>query len=111
MIMTRHVFIFCSILVGFSTWAQTNKPKLPPTQVADYSLAFADEFDALDLSPNGSGAHSWYESVWWDAYLPDRSLLSTSNSVLSLSWDHSQRSSNTSIATFAHDKSQGRTWR
>jgi beta-glucanase (GH16 family) len=83
----------------------------PPPQVAGYRLVFADDFEALDLSPDGSGTHTWYESIWWDSHIPDRSLISVSNSVLSISWQRDQGSPDTSITTFAHDKSKGRLWR
>jgi len=84
---------------------------VPPPQAAAYKLAFADDFNSLDLSPNGSGIHAWYESVWWDGHIPSRSLISISDSVLSLKWQRNQGSSDTSITTFAHDRTQGKTWR
>lgn len=85
--------------------------QLPPPPANGYKLAFADDFDSLDLSPTGSGTHTWYESIWWDKHIPDRSLISVSNSVLSINWQRNQGSPDTSITTFAHDKTHGRTWR
>jgi hypothetical protein len=32
--------------------------QLPPPQATGYKLAFADDFDSLDLSSNGSGTHT-----------------------------------------------------
>lgn len=109
--MIRYIAFGFAILVGLNVFGQTSSSILPPAQISGYSLAFSDDFNSLDLSPNGSGAYTWYESVWWDTRIPDRSQVSVGGSILSLSWQRGQSSANTSITTFAHDKSQGRTWR
>src|ERR1700712_4413234 len=99
--MFRSTTVCCGILAAISAFGQTNPVTLPPTQAAGYSLSFFDNFDSIDLSPNGSGAHNWYQSLWWDSVIPSRSLISTPNSVLSLNWQRGQGSWNTSITTFA----------
>lgn len=86
------------------------KDCLPPA-AKSYKLSFADDFNSLDLSRNGSGMHTWFQSLWWDDHIPSRSLISTSNSILSLTWKKNQGSNDTSITTYAHDRTHGQTWR
>jgi hypothetical protein len=106
------ISVFALAIWQFPSKGSTSHSTIvPPPQAAAYKLAFADDFNSLDLSPNGSGIHAWYESVWWDGHIPSRSLISISDSVLSLKWQRNQGSSDTSITTFAHDRTQGKTWR
>ena len=87
-------------------------PSATPIPVSGYHLSFADEFDALNLSPTGFGAYTWYPGIWWDSRLPLPSLETVSNSVLDLAWSRNGGGlSNTSISTIAKDGSQGRTFR
>jgi beta-glucanase (GH16 family) len=90
----------------------TPAPSATPIPVSGYHLSFADEFDALNLSPTGFGAYTWYPGIWWDSRLPLPSLETVSNSVLDLAWSRNGGGlSNTSISTIAKDGSQGRTFR
>lgn len=110
--MPRTTLVLFFGVIALRCFGQTSPSPVPPPQAAGYSLSFADEFDSLDLSPNGSGSYKWYASLWWNPRIPDCSLMPTSNSVVSLIWKNDGTgSTNTSITTFAHDKSQGRTWR
>lgn len=104
-------FLGLTLLLGLSKGSSSSAAAQPPSQAAAYKLVFADDFDSLDLSPNGSGVHTWYQSVWWDSHIPSRSLISISDSILNLKWRKGQASPDTSITTFAHDKTQGKTWR
>src|SRR5690242_3208594 len=108
-------FAFIVSFLALTSWQLLSKgspsrPALPPPpQAAGYKLVFADDFDSLDLSPNGSGIHTWYQSIWWDKHIPNRSLIAVSNSVLTLKWRQGQGSFDTTITTFAHDRTQGKT--
>src|SRR5437868_1795076 len=37
----------------------------PPDAAPGYRLVFNEEFDDLDISPDGAGLHTWYEGVWF----------------------------------------------
>jgi len=83
----------------------------PPPAARGYQLVFSDEFDKLDLSPDGLGANTWYEGVWFNHNHPPRYNISVANSQLSLVWRAGQRSFDTSIVTLAHDNQHAKTWR
>jgi peptidoglycan hydrolase-like protein with peptidoglycan-binding domain len=84
----------------------------PPSQAAGYTLAFSDDFDSLDLSPNGKGIHNWYNpGIWWEHAAPYTNITVTS-STLNLLWTNGQTpTSDTSIATAAPDGSSSHSWR
>ena len=50
----------------------------PPYDAASYKLVFADDFSALDVSQNGSGAHAWYQGVWFSHKLAPAANISAS---------------------------------
>jgi hypothetical protein len=55
--------------------AQADVPGVPPqAAAAGYDrLVFSEDFDSLDLSPDGGGNHKWYNGLWYrDPVDPDR---------------------------------------
>jgi hypothetical protein len=86
-------------------------PIAPPNPALGYNLVFHDEFHSLDLSPDGLGAHTWYEGVWFQARRAPLSNISASASALRLTWRRNQRTADTSITTLAHDKKSFHAWR
>jgi hypothetical protein len=83
----------------------------PQAPAKDYVLAVDDEFCALDLSPDGHGAHTWYEGVWFHNQHAPRSNIHVDGSVLHLDWTRGQESGDTSITTLSADKQTVRAWR
>jgi hypothetical protein len=87
----------------------------PPPQIPDYTLVFDDEFDRLDLSPDGTGSHNWYPGVWyWGPNSGPQANISVSNSTLSLVWSpgvNPTPPANTSISTFAQNNPNYHAWR
>jgi hypothetical protein len=83
----------------------------PPPQAAGYNLMFSDDFNSLNISPNGLGNYTWYNpGLFWETPAP-ASNISVSNSSLNLAWTSGQPTWDTSIATAAKDASYSRTWR
>jgi beta-glucanase (GH16 family) len=80
-----------------------------PPAANGYSLVFSDDFDASNISPNGSGAYNWYRGIWFEKP-PSSSLVTVANSVLTLTWQLGS-GNDTAITTFARDGSQGQAWR
>jgi hypothetical protein len=100
-----------AILCG-KIWAQVPLPSVsPPPQAAGFRLVYDDEFDKLDLSPDGSGEHAWYAGVWFHRKRFPLSNISVRDSQLSLVWQSGQECSDTSIETASHDGLHGKTWR
>ena len=62
-----------------------HKPLSPPPSAQGYHLVFADDFNTLDLSPDGKGDHTWYRGIWQQQTLPPIGNVSVSSSILSLS--------------------------
>jgi hypothetical protein len=83
---------------------------MPPPQAAGYHLAFSDEFDSLDLSPSGTGNHTWYNTIWYEPVAPFANI-SAHSSILHLSWTRGQSPADTSITTDARDGSSFKAWR
>lgn len=83
----------------------------PPRQAAGYRLVFQDEFDHLDLSPDGTGNHSWYPNVWFNHFRKPVENMTASGSVLSLIWRNGQGSYETSIETASPDGKYAHSWR
>jgi hypothetical protein len=70
----------------------------PPPQATGYSLAFSDDFSALDLSPDGSAGYSWYPGIWWEHKpVPFNALVNSS--VLDLEWAAGQSPADTTISS------------
>jgi beta-glucanase (GH16 family) len=83
----------------------------PPPQAAGYNLSFQDDFNSLNLSPNGYGSYSWYNpGVWWENAAPYANISAT-NSILNLNWLKGQSPADTSVSTSAKDGSYHRAWR
>ncbi len=93
-------------------WAQTwSKASARPSEAKDYKLVFSDEFDKVDLSPDGLGSYTWYEDLWYSHHPAPRSNVWASRSQLSLVWRAGQVSPDTSIETLAHDRNHATAWR
>lgn len=99
------VAALCSILLG-SSFAQR-----PPSPAAGYHLVFSDNFKHLDLSPDRTGAHTWYEGVWFhDLREPISNIKSTRDGLI-LTWKEGQPGFETSIETFSKLAQAGHSWR
>jgi beta-glucanase (GH16 family) len=72
---------------------------------------FRDDFDSLDFSPDRVGKHTWYEGVWFNQRHAPISNISVSGSVLSLKWQSTQQSSDTSITSYSNTEHYGQHWR
>jgi hypothetical protein len=83
----------------------------PPPQVAGYTLVFQDDFAVLDISPDGSGNHAWYDGLSYQQIVAPLSNISAANSILTLIWRNGQGGFETTIATSAPDASYYRAWR
>lgn len=97
-------------LVYLAQGAEPFAPVAPP-QAAGYKLKFVDEFDKLDLSPDGRGMHTWYEGVWFVHKHPPLANISAVASILTLKWQNGQDSDDTSITTLSRDKHHVKAWR
>jgi Glycosyl hydrolases family 16 len=86
-------------------------PVSPPPQANGYSLVFSDDFDLLDLGPDGSGSHAWYEGVWFNHKHAPLSNIHADSSVLYLDWTRGQDAPDTSVTTLSRDKKTAKTWR
>jgi beta-glucanase (GH16 family) len=88
--------------------AAQERPELLPPQ---YHLAFSDDFRHLDLSPDGRGAHRWYEGIWFShSHAPLRNIQSTPDG-LKLTWTRGQTQPDTSISTFSRAGLKTHSWR
>lgn len=104
--MTIRISVALLFAIAVGVDAQT-----APPQASGYSLVFSDDFNVLNLSPNGTGSYTWYPGIWWESSVPLPSLMTASNSVLDLAWSVNGGMNDTSISTFSRDKTQGRTFR
>ncbi len=91
--------------------ASAQEPPKPLRDLGGYHLVFHDDFDSLDLSPDGNGDHTWYEGVWFSKKHAPLSNISASSSILALTWRRNQESPDTSITTLSHDTRHFRAWR
>ncbi len=82
-----------------------------PIPFNDYHLIFSDDFRNLDLSPDGAGAHTWYEGVWYSANHAPLSNISPTPDGLVLIWTRGQAQPDTSIATFSMRGETTHAWR
>jgi hypothetical protein len=87
-----------------------NKPA-PPSQAQGYKLAFSDEFDTFDLSPDGRGIHEWYEGIWFNHQHAPRKNISAAHSMLCLKWERGQGGTDTSITTLSPHIQNYAAWR
>src|SRR4051794_22394584 len=62
----------------------------PPPPVQGYHLVFSDDFRAIDLSPDGAGAHTWYEGVWYSAHHAPLENIEANPFGLTLTWTRGQ---------------------
>ncbi len=72
----------------------------PPSQAAGYTLAFSDGFSPFDLSPDGTGNHTWYPGIWWES-IPVPFHASVYASLLDLAWTPGQNPADTTISSCA----------
>ena len=84
-----------------ATTPVTPAPQItPPSQAAGYLLAFSDDFSAFDLSPDGTGNHTWYPGIWWQSTpVPFNAFVNSS--LLDLAWTTGQSPPNTTISSCA----------
>ncbi len=110
---TRHFVRIVAFGLSCVAWCAdaTQVPPLPPPQALSYKLAFSDDFDALDLSSDGSGTHAWYEGVWFNHHHAPAANIFALDSLLSLKWQLGQDSTDTSIATFSKAGQGIHAWR
>jgi beta-glucanase (GH16 family) len=82
-----------------------------PRPAPGYHLVFNEGFDHLDLSPDGTGTHTWHEGVWFNPTHAPLSNISCSSSGLTLVWRRGQEASDTSITTLSRDFRHSQAWR
>jgi beta-glucanase (GH16 family) len=79
------------------------------------TLAFQDEFDTLNVSPDAnSPGYVWYPGIWYSSSLPNPGLITSPSGVVDLAWSRSATSSpaETQIMTISHNgTTTARTWR
>jgi len=72
----------------------------PPAQAAGYTLSFSDDFSPFDLSPDGTGDHTWYPGIWWETR-PVSFNASIDSTFLDLAWTPNQTPPDTTISSCA----------
>lgn len=91
-----------------SAEVSASEPLVAPGQAkrAGFSdLIFFDDFNELDLSPDGGGTHKWYNSIW-TAAPRDRRFFSIDSGILTMrTVPGDRKGSGTSITTLARDGS------
>jgi len=104
------MFPFCPMLGLFLLGAQAQKPD-PPEAAPAYRLVFSDDFRKIDLSPDGHGAHTWYEGLWhYTKHAPLRNIRPGAHG-LRLVWERGQPQPDTTISTISADGKQQHAWR
>ena len=63
----------------------------PPPPVHGYHVVFSDDFRTIDLSPDGDGAHAWYEGVWYSANHAPLQNIEATPCGLTLTWTRGRR--------------------
>lgn len=84
---------------------------VPPPAAHDYRLVFSDDFRNIDLSPDGKGAHRWYEGVWYSQHHAPLSNIVSTREGLTLTWRRGQEQPDTSIATHSQKGEKSEAWR
>lgn len=102
---------FPILLFAFSCLAFVPVDQPAPVPAFGYHLVFDEDFDNFDLSPDGGGAHTWYEGVWFNRKHAPLSNISASSSALTLTWKRSQDAPDTSITTLSKDLRHSQSWR
>ena len=87
-----------------------NSATIAPNQASGYTLVFADDFNSLAISPNGSGEFNWYNGLWWQPPSPS-SNFNVANSILTLTWTRGQKPDDTSVTTLSRDGRRYHSWR
>lgn len=90
--------------------AATSGQPPPPPQASGYSLAFSDDFNSLNISPNGTGNYTWFNGIWWESPVSPLTDTTTANSILNLNWMSGQGTTDTSITTAAKNGSVYKAW-
>jgi hypothetical protein len=103
--------IFEALLLGTVLFMSESQSPAPPPAAREYRLVFSDSFRNLDLSPDGRGAHTWYEGVWYSAHHAPLSNIASTTAGLLLTWTRGQDQPDTSIATFSLKGAKDHAWR
>jgi beta-glucanase (GH16 family) len=103
--------IYAVVLTAIASAKSLSPDLVPPSPAVGYKLVFSDDFDKLDLSPDGTGSNTWHEGVWFHHSHAPRYNISVAGSQLSLVWRAGQGSNDTSIETLSHDKQHAKAWR
>jgi hypothetical protein len=110
---TALAFVVVVVLIALPAQSQRAdeiRPGTPP-QAQGYKLVFEDDFHKFDLSPQGTGPHTWHEGVWFSQKHAPLSNISASGSILTLKWQRGQETSDTSISTLSRDTRHFKAWR
>lgn len=91
--------------------SQVYAAAVPPSQASGYHLAFSDNFQNPDLSPDGAGKHTWYEGVWFNPKHAPMSNIAASPAGLTLTWRRGQAAFDTSITTLSRNLRHALSWR
>lgn len=83
-------------------------PATPPpaASAAGYKhVVFSDEFDSIDVSPDGSGTHKWFNGLWYLAQVtPDRFQQHDGFITISTHVQPTDRTTASSLTTWAKGK-------
>lgn len=102
-----------SLMVGAAILclSGTGLTQSPPPPAPGFRLVFSDDFKNLDLSPDGHGAHKWYEGVWFSHHHAPLENIKRTADGLELTWTRGQEQPDTSISTFARNGATSHAWR
>ena len=110
LLMMRQLIVQILILSGLFPTSPGMAQK-SSTSPPGYSVVFSDDFRNLDLSPDGGGAHRWYEGVWFSHHRAPISNIQSSEDGLKLIWRRGQEQADTSISTFSRNAQEVHKWR